>query len=638
MTKTFKGILFTLGTVVSTSTVLVSLVSCAADPNSAIRPRDGGKLAYTIYLKNGKKISVTFKEFMAYLKNHPGPNTSMQLQYDNQIIKWLYKDEQNASVKAHAKDTSIAQLTSYDDVYSNAKKKLANSKKSIKKQYGVNWEPEWAKALLSSQYGQALSEDQAVEYLAVQTMKPDALKRFTLKIDSTTYKASDITDGNHPYLQGLAPGTPVGDKNINAIASNDNTKQVTPAIALITSSYDDNYKSPDQLLKTYMTKYKTALNIRHVLYALKVGKIPSDPWTLKTDSIAKLFGNINNGDLTSKPLAWQNLANLKDTDANKANWAADPLADSSAIQGSLVGKILSNYSDNGGAAKTYGALGMTSLYDDVKTLVPGFAIPIGAADSGITGLPAKIVPKPVDLNMDTALEASGDPIWSGTKLPSMDTNIQTDITRVLGDATKLEKVLTALKNQLSTNGTRSLEYTLTNTGAAAAAQTHAVFSSDGLHMIYQEKVQYNNTQKDGGLNTWMYNDLIKTRDADPLIYNIIKEVNSKQAPTDNFSNIYPLVENYPKPSYPKAQTLSDFVKSQPNYANEGNPKFTDADINTAKSISNILVTTKKETDILTLQKKYQTWWDTNVLTKLIDPGTLTWPDVNNMIRKLGEQN
>jgi hypothetical protein len=107
-------------------------------------------------------------------------------------------------------------------------------------------------------------------------MKPDALKRFTLKIDSTTYKASDITDGNHTFLKGGSPtGTPpsIGTQDINAIPDN-NSKN---AIALITSSFDDTYKSPDMLLKAYMAKYKSALNIRHVLYALKAGAKPTDP-------------------------------------------------------------------------------------------------------------------------------------------------------------------------------------------------------------------------------------------------------------------------------------------------------------------------------------------------------------------------
>jgi hypothetical protein len=83
----------------------------------------------------------------------------------------------------------------------------------------------------------------------------------------------------------------------------------------------------------------------------------------------------------------------------------------------------------------------------------------------------------------------------------MDPNIQNDIGTILGDAQKLKLVLDNIKGQFSTDGKRSLEYTITNATTPAADQTHAVFSSDGLHMIYQEKIQYNDKQDDGGLNT-----------------------------------------------------------------------------------------------------------------------------------------
>jgi hypothetical protein len=74
-----------------------------------------------------------------------------------------------------------------------------------------------------------------------------------------------------------------------------------------------------------------------------------------------------------------------------------------------VGKILSNYSDNGGAAKTYGSLGMTSLYGSLKSLVPGFVLPIAIENSGDATLAAKLTAKPLNFDMDTALEAVNDP-------------------------------------------------------------------------------------------------------------------------------------------------------------------------------------------------------------------------------------
>jgi hypothetical protein len=50
----------------------------------------------------------------------------------------------------------------------------------------------------------------------------------------------------------------------------------------------------------------------------------------------------------------------------------------------------------------------------------------------------------------------------------------------------------------------------------------------------------------------MYNDLFNTRNGDPLVYNIIKEINSKFAPSGNFSNIYGFIEKAKKPhnAYP----------------------------------------------------------------------------------------
>ena len=642
MTKLRKKILLSLGSTISLSTIFATVISCANNPNNDLIPKNGN-YAYTIYLKDGTTKNVTYQEFMDYLKNHPGANTSDQVQYDNQIIKWLYKDEAQASVIAHLNDQSIPALTAYDKVFDNAKKKLNDAKKAIKDQYGVNWEPQWQKALLSSTYGGSFSEKQAIEYLAVQTMKSSALSRFTLKIDKSTYKASDIGNTRYPFLVGGSATDVDNGKNVNAIPDNDSKN----AIALITSSYDNKYKSPDWLLHAYMKNYGVTYNIRHILYALKAGKTTQDPWTLSMDSIKKLYGNINNQSLTNKPLAWQNLYKLgSDTSTTtKEQWAAQPTAGSSAWQGSLVGQILPNYSDNAATGKTYGSLGMSSLYDDLKNLVPAFALPIAIQNSST--LSSDLIPKPVSLDFDKALEAAGDPTWTSSNTPSMDQNIQQDIKKILGDSNKLKNVLNNLEGQLATNGTRSLEYAITDPSqptpsTAPTNSTHAVFSSDGLHMIYQEKITYNSSQKDGGLNTWMYNDLLTTRNDDSLVYNVTKAVNKEFSVTNNFNNIYSLVENEPAP-YPGAKKLIDFVKTQTNYESKGNANFTQADIDNAHFLASMLSQTTKEASVLTLQKKYSDWWDKNVgINKgpnaLINTGNIEWKDIDQMIEQYGLNN
>jgi hypothetical protein len=87
MTKIKKKLLFSFGSVISMTTVLSAVVACTPDPNGGIRPKDGGKYAYEIYLKDGSIKKVTYKAFLEYLRDHPGANTSNQVQYDNQVIK-----------------------------------------------------------------------------------------------------------------------------------------------------------------------------------------------------------------------------------------------------------------------------------------------------------------------------------------------------------------------------------------------------------------------------------------------------------------------------------------------------------------------------------------------------------------------
>ena len=168
-----------------------------------------------------------------------------------------------------------------------------------------------------------------------------------------------------------------------------------------------------------------------------------------------------------------------------------------------------------------------------------------------------------------------------------------------------------------------------------------VFSTDGIHMIYKQKLVGNKKTSEGGLFPWTYNDLINTKTGNPLIYNVIKDINKKMAPSNNFSKIYPLVESEPKsvnPQYDNPQTFDEFVKTQQNFAKPGDVHFTTADANQAKSISNTLNYIQKQTSIIALQKKYETWWNTTIITnKLINPNGLTWKYLNTLIRTIGEE-
>ncbi len=64
MTKLRKKLLLSLGSAMSLSTVLATVISCANNPNDDLQPKDGGKYAYTIYLKDGTTENVTYQEFM----------------------------------------------------------------------------------------------------------------------------------------------------------------------------------------------------------------------------------------------------------------------------------------------------------------------------------------------------------------------------------------------------------------------------------------------------------------------------------------------------------------------------------------------------------------------------------------------
>ena len=653
MKKRKKILLLSLGTVISLGTITTSIVGCTTNPNSDITPKYKDT-AYTIYYKNGTKTQVTYTEFINYLKTHQGANTSEQVQYDNQIIKWLYKDEYYSSIKSNAK-YSTPLLTSYTKQFSNARDKLKDAKKAIRSQYGTYWESEWVKQLLSTKYGGSLSDKQAVEYLAVQSMKSDALKRFTLKYDSSTYDAKKALDGDYSFLKlAKKPSdvTPVETYYGNMISDKANKN----AISLVTSSYNDLYKNPYTLLKTYMnpikydkdnkpvTTQRTVYNIRHLLYALKAGATPKDPWTLATTSMKKMYKKTSVDGIKAPTQNYNAIASLG---SNPDNWAAHPYnVDTSKPANSLIGRMLNNVgADNAGTAKTYGSLGMSTLNDSLTSLVPGFAIPIVANDD----TPNTIKPTPLaNLDMDAALKASGADIWQKTSA-SQDTNIDQDIDNVFSDTQKLKKTLINIKGQFDAasaaahtgqkSGTRDWEYSLGN----PADPTKMVFSADGIHMIYKEKLTApgQSSAIEGGLYPWTYNDLINTRTGNPLIYNVIKDVNKKMAPSSNFAKIYPLVESEKKSTnsqYPNPQTFDNFVKTQQNFAKPGDKKFTTADADAAKSISNVLNDVNKETAITSLQKKYKTWWNKTIVTnKLINPNGLTWKYLNTLIRKIGEE-
>ena len=440
MKKKKKFILLSLGTAISFGTVASSIVACTSNPNSDITPKWENS-AYTIYYKNGTKKVVSYAEFTAYLKTHQGANTSEQVQYDNQIIKWLYKDEYYSSITSNFKYATPL-LTSYKKQFTNARDKLKDDKKAIRSQYGTYWEAEWAKQLLSTKYGGSLSDKQAVEYLAVQSMKADALKRFTLKYDTNTYDANKIGTPAYPFLKrAVKPQTsPAKAAIIGNTVSDKNNKY---AISLLTSSYNDLYKTPYTLLSAYMNpngktgSSRTVYNIRHLLYALKVGKVPKDAWTLATTSMKKMYLKTTiPGPKTIKP-NYDAISALGSGENAKSNWAAGQFnVDTSKPANSLIGKILNNNgADNAGTAKTYGSLGMSTLNESLTSLVPGFAIPIVVDAQANNPLKAAT---PIHLNMDKALEASGDPIWKNTALPSKDTDINRDIDKVFSDPLKLK--------------------------------------------------------------------------------------------------------------------------------------------------------------------------------------------------------
>ncbi|MEE3928275.1 hypothetical protein V2E24_01625 [Mycoplasmopsis ciconiae] len=145
---------------------------------------------------NKKDISV--KELLDDLNLSKNQNSQKIEDVYKQALYYLYEQEVKASknfellwnaslLPSETKKTNIA-LPTLDEVKNKQESVILDLERNLKSVYGLdNWETKFNEELAGERFGKSKTKEEAVEFLTLEAIKNDALRRFTLEKTSDSF-------------------------------------------------------------------------------------------------------------------------------------------------------------------------------------------------------------------------------------------------------------------------------------------------------------------------------------------------------------------------------------------------------------------------------------------------------------------
>ncbi|MCR8613024.1 MAG: hypothetical protein NC236_00890 [Mycoplasma sp.] len=307
--KMKKSFLAGIGSLAVGGTVatVASCGSSATLPSPADEGASGN--AFSISSPDGSQIDKKYDDFIGQIKDLETLHTKEFTKATNEVITYLYDQEQVASIaahdesqKRHAVDPSVkiinvlqtkAQLE--DVIRSEIDDLEKAAKENDPKHYGEALQQE-----LISKYnatGDTLDElkESAVTNGIVDKMKSDAFRRFRTKkvsitsqdvIDKPTVYVADFNAVSKEQLPDTSPtAKPWGTKSIDPSGAGNKNKQWT---AYVTDSFVDKWKNPQTEIEDFVD-HERITTLQKVTFKIDSSATNNQAWSISKDELKNLF-------------------------------------------------------------------------------------------------------------------------------------------------------------------------------------------------------------------------------------------------------------------------------------------------------------------------------------------------------------
>lgn len=189
-------ILGLLGVVVATS-IAVPVTVNTVKVNYTPALSDSDKVLEFVK-PDDSKTPINVEDILGKLEANKNTNSENTEKIYKEAIFYLYEQEVKASKEfqrlwneslytGDTERTDIA-LKSLDEVRKEQENKIKDLKRQIQAGYGFdNWEKQFNSVITSKEYGNATSEQEAVDYLIIKAIEKDALRKFTIESSTNSY-------------------------------------------------------------------------------------------------------------------------------------------------------------------------------------------------------------------------------------------------------------------------------------------------------------------------------------------------------------------------------------------------------------------------------------------------------------------
>ncbi|MGY6172342.1 HinT-interacting membrane complex protein P80 [Candidatus Mycoplasma pogonae] len=279
----------------------VGLTTTSATKIEALKNEE---VLYEIKIPGGGVKKITVSDVVAASKNFFDEDQGEFAKAKRELVQYLYKKEVDASdlfqkawnsSKEDGEADRNFKLETLEQVREKEAKNLEDQKRTFQRSFGVqNWESEWKKELGTDKYGKSSTEEQAIEFLVLRTIRNQAYGRWLPYIESS-FSKKDIEErkakedisytnsaqqvvvvypkGERIFKNFLNTKNTINNANeVNAIFPNINGNEInekTLASAFLTKSFDPEYRKTNKLINSYVDTFSSAFNFSEVIIPAK---------------------------------------------------------------------------------------------------------------------------------------------------------------------------------------------------------------------------------------------------------------------------------------------------------------------------------------------------------------------------------
>ncbi|TPE57445.1 hypothetical protein FJO69_01685 [[Mycoplasma] falconis] len=372
----------------------------------------------SIVTPNGKNYNLNYGDLD---KNHNELNGPKYIasQVEKFLTKYLYEQEYKGSLwyeavynadKAENKRRSFA-LDSIDKIKSENTKKINDLEKKIQEDYGLEkkWDEKFKEELASSQYGNAKSKEEAIEYLTTKQMESNAYRRYQTEVNKDwTY--SELKNGiianrdiyytyNGEKIEVAKQGETItlsfAKENVNYVLPLENSEELLTenkdqlAIPMfVTKSFVADQKEASRFITPWIERKQA------IISDFKLASKPNKddvvtPWSVSKDEVIKLLSynafvledknKVEVAQGIDKIATFSGISPLIIVDETKQEeW------NKALIKANNDAKLLEFVSSDKSAADQYGSIGFQNIFSqlqgkEAKEYIPLISILLGDA-------------------------------------------------------------------------------------------------------------------------------------------------------------------------------------------------------------------------------------------------------------------